>query len=66
MMIVPMKVQEIDDLSDPNPINQVPRSSAEEEGESQSMEGIIVLDPPVKEKDHPYGCQGNNNEKDGS
>lgn len=66
MMIVPMKIQEIDDLAHPDPIHQVPHCSAEEKGEGQGMEGIIVLDLPVNEEDHPYGHPGNDNEKGGS
>ena len=66
MMIVPMKVQEIDDVAHPDPIRQVPRGSAEEKGEGQSMEGIIVFDPPVDKKDRPDGNPRNNDEKGGS
>ncbi len=66
MMIVPVEIQEIDDLPHPDPIHQVARSSAEEQGEGQGMEDIIVPDPPVNEEDHPYGQPVNNNEKDGS
>ncbi len=66
MMIVPMKVQEIDNVAYPHPIHQVSRSSAEEKGESQGMEGIIVPDLSVNEEDSANGNPGNNNEKGGS
>jgi hypothetical protein len=61
-----MKIQEIDDLAYPNSIHQIPRSSAEEKGKGQGMEGITVLDLPVDEEDSPYGYPGNDSEKDGS
>ena len=66
MIIVPMKIQEIDDLAHPNPVHQIPRSSAEEEGKGQGMEGIIVLDLPVNEEDGPDGNPGNDNEEGSS
>ncbi len=66
MMIVPMKVQEIDDVAQPNPIHQVPHGSAEQKGEGKGMEGIIVIEPPVDEKDCPDGNARNNDEKGSS
>ena len=66
MMIVPMKIQEIDDLAHPDPVHQIPRSSAEEKGEGQGMECIIVLDLPVNEEDGPDGKSGDDNEKGSS
>jgi len=65
MMIIPVKIQEIDDVAHPNPIHQIPRSPSQEKGKGKRMEGITLFDPPVYEDDRPYGHPRNDDEKDG-
>lgn len=65
MIIVPVKIQEIDHLAHPQPVHHVPRSTSQEKGESQGMEGIPIPDLSVHEQNHPYSNSGDDDEEGG-